>query len=49
MRVFRRLTAQTYTTQASIKRGNRDMETLFRDVEYFATMASLRTEFSYPT
>jgi alpha-mannosidase len=41
---------QTYTTQACIKKGNRDMETILRDLEYFATMASvLKGDYQYPT
>lgn len=36
----------TYTTQSDVKKGNREMETLLRDLEYFATLASL-TESSY--
>ncbi|TRM58025.1 glycoside hydrolase family 38 protein [Schizophyllum amplum] len=32
----------TYTSHASIKRGNRHSEILMRDVEFFATLASLK-------
>jgi alpha-mannosidase len=32
---------QTYTTQSAIKKGNKDMEVLLRDLEYLATLASL--------
>lgn len=39
----------TYTTQAAIKRGNRKSEILMRDLELFATAASLKTRnYSYP-
>jgi alpha-mannosidase len=40
---------QTYTTQSKLKQGNRDMETLLRDLEYFATLASLEDKlYQYP-
>lgn len=40
---------QTYTTQSKLKQGNRDMETLLRDLEYFATLASLQEgSYEYP-
>jgi len=40
---------QTYTSQTGIKKGNRDMETVLRDLEYFATLAALRDEkYQYP-
>ncbi|KAA8914211.1 hypothetical protein TRICI_002968 [Trichomonascus ciferrii] len=39
----------TYTTQASIKRGNRFSEVLMHDLEYVATMASIGCkEYKYP-
>ncbi|ORX36276.1 glycosyl hydrolases family 38 N-terminal domain-domain-containing protein [Kockovaella imperatae] len=39
----------TYTTQANVKKGNRTMERLLRDLEYFATLASLADpEYKYP-
>lgn len=38
----------TYTTQAAIKRGNRRSEILLRDLELFATSASLKTNYVYP-
>lgn len=39
----------TYTTQTKIKAGNRDMETMMRDIEYFATLASLADpSYRYP-
>lgn len=34
---------QIYTTQADVKEGNRNLETLLRDLEYLATLASLKT------
>lgn len=40
----------TYTTQAAIKKGNRQSEILMHDVEYLATVASLKnSNYSYPT
>jgi alpha-mannosidase len=40
---------QTFTSQANIKKGNRTMEKLLRDVEYFGTLASLVSdEYRYP-
>lgn len=40
----------TYTTQAAIKKGNRLSEILMHDVEYLATVASLRNkDYKYPT
>ncbi|RSH89663.1 Glycoside hydrolase, 38 vacuolar alpha mannosidase [Saitozyma podzolica] len=39
----------TFTSQANIKKGNRTMEKLLRDVEYFGTLASLVSdEYRYP-
>nr|XP_019042681.1 hypothetical protein I302_08386 [Kwoniella bestiolae CBS 10118]OCF21611.1 hypothetical protein I302_08386 [Kwoniella bestiolae CBS 10118] len=39
----------TYTSQAGLKKGNREMEKLLRDVEYYATLASLLNDtFQYP-
>ncbi|KAG8964143.1 Glycoside hydrolase, 38 vacuolar alpha mannosidase [Tulasnella sp. 408] len=40
----------TYTSHGSIKKGNRHSETLMRDVEYLATLASLfkPEKYSYP-
>lgn len=39
----------TYTSQTGIKKGNRDMETTLRDLEYFATLASLKDpKYIYP-
>ncbi|KAG8972660.1 Glycoside hydrolase, 38 vacuolar alpha mannosidase [Tulasnella sp. 425] len=40
----------TYTSHGSIKKGNRHSETLMRDVEYLATLASLLKpeKYSYP-
>ena len=39
----------TYTSQAFTKRNNRYSETLMREVEYFATLASLfNSDYSYP-
>lgn len=39
----------TYTTQAAIKKGNRKSEILMRDLELFATAASLKVkDYSYP-
>ncbi|ORY20873.1 glycosyl hydrolases family 38 N-terminal domain-domain-containing protein [Naematelia encephala] len=39
----------TFTSQAAIKKGNRTMEKLLRDVEYFATLASLSLDaYKYP-
>lgn len=39
----------TYTTQANVKKGNRTMERLLRDLEYFATLASLKVDsYAYP-
>ena len=39
----------TYTTQSNVKAGNRRMEQLLRDLEYFATMASLQVKgYEYP-
>ncbi len=39
---------QTYTSQAGLKRGNKTMETILRDLEYFATLASLKGGYAYP-
>jgi hypothetical protein len=40
---------QTYTSQTGIKKGNRDMETVLRDLEYFATLAALKdSKYQYP-
>jgi hypothetical protein len=40
---------QTYTSQTGIKKGNRDMEVILRDLEYFATLAALRDpKYKYP-
>ena len=40
---------QTYTTQAKLKQGNRNMETSLRDLEYLATLASLHSDsYTYP-
>ena len=40
---------QTYTSQTAIKKGNRDMETVLRDLEYFATLAALKDpKYEYP-
>nr|XP_019002605.1 uncharacterized protein I203_05090 [Kwoniella mangroviensis CBS 8507]OCF66066.1 hypothetical protein I203_05090 [Kwoniella mangroviensis CBS 8507] len=39
----------TYTSQAGLKKGNFEMEKLLRDVEYYATLASLLSDsFKYP-
>ena len=39
----------TYTTQANVKRDNRKTEILLHDVEYLATLASIRdSTFKYP-
>lgn len=39
----------TYTTQANNKRNNRHQEVLLHDIEYLATLASLKTKsYSYP-
>ncbi|WVF71778.1 hypothetical protein IAT40_006586 [Kwoniella sp. CBS 6097] len=39
----------TYTSQAGLKSGNRKMEKLLRDVEYYATLASLHVpSYTYP-
>lgn len=39
----------TYTSQEGLKRGNREMEMLLRDVEYYATVASLEHgTYEYP-
>lgn len=39
----------TYTTQSEVKAGNRRMERLLRELEYFATMASIvETKYEYP-
>jgi alpha-mannosidase len=39
----------TYTTQANNKRNNRKAEILLRDIEYLATMASIkRSSYKYP-
>lgn len=44
-----KLTPQTFTSQAAIKEGNRACERLLRDVEYFATLASLGSgAYEYP-
>jgi alpha-mannosidase len=41
--------AKTYTSQEGLKSGNRKMEKLLRDLEYFATLASLRDSgYMYP-
>ena len=40
---------KTYTSQTGIKKGNRDMETVLRDLEYFATLAAVKDEkYQYP-
>jgi alpha-mannosidase len=40
---------QTYTTQANVKKGNRTMERLLRDLEYIATLASIQDKtYKYP-
>jgi alpha-mannosidase len=41
---------QTYTSQARIKSGNRTMERLLRELEYFATIASIAypENYQYP-
>nr|XP_019011845.1 uncharacterized protein I206_03951 [Kwoniella pini CBS 10737]OCF50626.1 hypothetical protein I206_03951 [Kwoniella pini CBS 10737] len=39
----------TYTSQEGIKKGNRKMEQLLRDLEYYATLASLQNDdYTYP-
>lgn len=39
----------TYTTQSAVKMGNRRMERLLRDLEYFGTMAAMRNKgYRYP-
>lgn len=39
----------TYTSQAGIKRGNRVMERLLRDTEYYASLASIHADgYAYP-
>lgn len=35
----------TYTTQANNKRNNRKSETMLRDIEYLATLATIKNEF----
>ncbi len=39
----------TYTTQARNKRANRKSEFLLHDTEFIATLASLHTDYEYPT
>lgn len=42
----------TYTTQAKIKKGNRESEILLHDAEFLATLASIcnsKDKYSYPT
>ncbi|ANB11302.1 Ams1p [Sugiyamaella lignohabitans] len=40
----------TYTTQAAIKKGNRVSEVIMHDVEFLATLASLKNkDYKYPT
>ena len=44
-----RIDRQTYTSQARIKEGNRTMERLLRELEYFATVASITLpDYKYP-
>ena len=38
----------TYTTQSNNKKGNREAETLMRNLETLATYASIWTDFKYP-
>uniref|UniRef100_UPI003B3A455A alpha-mannosidase n=1 Tax=Pseudactinotalea sp. TaxID=1926260 RepID=UPI003B3A455A len=38
----------TYTTQARIKRANREGEHLLREAELWATTAAVRTDYTYP-
>ena len=42
------LITQIYTSQARIKWGNRTMEKLLRELEYYGTLASLRSKYKYP-
>ena len=42
------MSSQTYTSQASTKRGNRKSEILLREVELFSTLASLNSDYEYP-